>query len=397
MQSASALDGLEETRGYNRRWIPEPVHPGVTDAGALELSERGVLMKPGVFNLAVACLLAAAGPLHASRDDFDDDPALNSDWEVYQPLADSGVKLEHEDGLFRAIFPAGIVLDHWISPWDNATQLRRADMPEDFIMETRLHFAGSGDPLSPTWPPADQAYQAALMVYFSRFDVFYWGPYRGTNLMLERSGINWICQFNPNLQDVSLQVTKVGTTYSFSWRETDDLPWDLVCNQEATETPMFVGYIFKTWNPAITEQETFEFDYFSLQSEEAPEDCTNGIDDDGDTKIDCQDEDCAAHPSCIGPKFLRGDPNDDGSTNITDGIYVLNYLFLSGLEPTCRESADANDDGGVNITDGIYLLNYLFLSGPEPVDPGPAGMGLPCGPDREGSPQDLGCDSYTKC
>jgi hypothetical protein len=99
----------------------------------------------------------------------------------------------------------------------------------------------------------------------------------------------------------------------------------------------------------------------------------------------------------VKPVFLRGDPNNDGTANITDGIYILNFLFLGGPKPTCQESADPNDDGTVNITDGIYVLNYLFLGGPEPLAPGPAGKGLPCGPDRTESPKDLGCESYTKC
>jgi hypothetical protein len=93
--------------------------------------------------------------------------------------------------------------------------------------------------------------------------------------------------------------------------------------------------------------------------------------------------------------FHRGDPNNDGAINITDGIYILNYLFLGGPKPTCLEAANPNDDASINITDGIYVLNYLFLGGPPPVAPGPTA--LPCGPDRAGSPTNLGCDVYTKC
>ena len=102
-------------------------------------------------------------------------------------------------------------------------------------------------------------------------------------------------------------------------------------------------------------------------------------------------------PTCgVGPQkpeFRRGDPNSDGSINITDGIYVLNYLFLGGPKPACQEAANPNDDAMVNITDGIYILNFLFLGGPAPVAPGPT----TCGPDRDGSPTDLGCETYTKC
>jgi hypothetical protein len=95
--------------------------------------------------------------------------------------------------------------------------------------------------------------------------------------------------------------------------------------------------------------------------------------------------------------FHRGDANADGAINITDGIYILNYLFLGGPSPPCKEAANPNNDVSINITDGIYVLNFLFLGGPPPAAPGP--MGSPCGtdPDPEGSAGDLGCNSYTKC
>jgi hypothetical protein len=96
-----------------------------------------------------------------------------------------------------------------------------------------------------------------------------------------------------------------------------------------------------------------------------------------------------------GPQFKRGDSNADGSINITDGIFVLNFLFLGGPGPKCRESADPNNDGTINITDGIYILNYLFLGGPAPSEPGPKVCGLD--PDAPGSAKDLGCEEYTHC
>lgn len=77
-----------------------------------------------------------------------------------------------------------------------------------------------------------------------------------------------------------------------------------------------------------------------------------------------------------GVRFRRGDANADGGLNITDGIFVLNYLFLGGTAPPCLEAADANDDGGLNITDGIFTLNYLFLGGSAPPAPGPDACGL---------------------
>jgi hypothetical protein len=95
-----------------------------------------------------------------------------------------------------------------------------------------------------------------------------------------------------------------------------------------------------------------------------------------------------------GQRFHRGDPNDDGNIDITDGIYILGYLFQGGPGPTCAESADADDSGAIDITDGIYLLHFLFQGGPAPAAPGPTTS--ECGPDPAGSP-DLGCEIYTNC
>jgi sugar lactone lactonase YvrE/predicted phosphodiesterase len=103
-------------------------------------------------------------------------------------------------------------------------------------------------------------------------------------------------------------------------------------------------------------------------------------------------------PLATRPSFHRADPDDDGETAITDGIYLFNHLFLgSAAAPTCRESADVNNDASVDITDGIQILNYLFLGGLPPAAPGAAGD--PCGPDTDpaGEAGDLGCESYTHC
>ena len=72
-----------------------------------------------------------------------------------------------------------------------------------------------------------------------------------------------------------------------------------------------------------------------------------------------------------GTQFIRGNANADAVLNITDGIYVLNFLFLGGPAPPCAEAANANGDAVLNITDGIYILNFLFLGGPPPAAPYP--------------------------
>ena len=91
--------------------------------------------------------------------------------------------------------------------------------------------------------------------------------------------------------------------------------------------------------------------------------------------------------------FRRGDADADGLMNITDGIYIMRYLFLGGSEPPCLEAANADDDAMITVEDGVYILNYLFLPSSAPPEPGPNG----CGPDPVDSESDLGCDHYTGC
>ena len=73
------------------------------------------------------------------------------------------------------------------------------------------------------------------------------------------------------------------------------------------------------------------------------------------------------------------DCNSDGRVNIADAQCMLNWLFLGGPEPGCRDAMDFNADSRLNIADGISGLNYLFLGGPPP----PAGIGCKSYPDCE--------------
>jgi glucose/arabinose dehydrogenase len=76
-----------------------------------------------------------------------------------------------------------------------------------------------------------------------------------------------------------------------------------------------------------------------------------------------------------GPSFLRGDANQDGALDISDGIFSLSHLF-GGRVVECIESLDVNDDGKADISDPISLFEWLFSGGPAPRAPYPA-----CGPD----------------
>ncbi|MCP4567996.1 MAG: M28 family peptidase [FCB group bacterium] len=64
--------------------------------------------------------------------------------------------------------------------------------------------------------------------------------------------------------------------------------------------------------------------------------------------------------------FLAGDANYDGSINVGDPVYIINYVFKSGDPPMPLAAGDANGDCAVNIGDAVYLIGYIFKSGPAP-------------------------------
>lgn len=92
--------------------------------------------------------------------------------------------------------------------------------------------------------------------------------------------------------------------------------------------------------------------------------------------------------------FIRGDGNTDGDVDVSDGIFILSYLFLGGEEPKCQKSGDANLDAFVDISDGIYVLAHLFLGGP-PMPPPYPDCGLETCPDDAHC--DLPCKDFSPC
>ena len=68
----------------------------------------------------------------------------------------------------------------------------------------------------------------------------------------------------------------------------------------------------------------------------------------------------------------------------------MDALFSMGGPPSCADAGDVNDDGNFDVSDPIYLFNYLFVMGAEP--PAPFGE---CGHDA--SADDLECISFDPC
>jgi hypothetical protein len=95
--------------------------------------------------------------------------------------------------------------------------------------------------------------------------------------------------------------------------------------------------------------------------------------------------------------FRRGDAGGDGPTNLTDAALVFAYCLTGGVTPNCLNAADANGDSRMDISDGIFLINYLFRQGPPP--PSPGSWPTPCGTSTrlEARGFALGCEAYDTC
>ena len=85
-----------------------------------------------------------------------------------------------------------------------------------------------------------------------------------------------------------------------------------------------------------------------------------------------------------GGSFLRGDATDDGRIDISDPLKIV-YTLFAGQTIECDDAADVDDNEQINVTDAIYLLDFMFREGPAPAAPYPAfgpdpfGAELMCG------------------
>lgn len=69
---------------------------------------------------------------------------------------------------------------------------------------------------------------------------------------------------------------------------------------------------------------------------------------------------------CIGD---RGNADNDplDAVDISDLVYLVQYMFMGGQPLACPTEGDVNGAEGIEIGDVIYLVQYMFAAGPPPV------------------------------
>lgn len=69
------------------------------------------------------------------------------------------------------------------------------------------------------------------------------------------------------------------------------------------------------------------------------------------------------------PKVEQRDITGDGIFDVSDLMFLINYLYGSGAQPRPLQNANVNCDGTIDIADVIYLVNYIYRAGPAPCGP----------------------------
>ena len=92
-------------------------------------------------------------------------------------------------------------------------------------------------------------------------------------------------------------------------------------------------------------------------------------------------------------EFVRGNADCSPSTtpDVIDVMYIFTWLYSDRVSPVCEKAMDVDSSDVVDFTDGIFLLNYLYLAGPKPGEPYPA-----CGADSDTS-LSISCGDFCGC
>ncbi|MBD3219064.1 MAG: hypothetical protein GF310_12385 [candidate division Zixibacteria bacterium] len=64
--------------------------------------------------------------------------------------------------------------------------------------------------------------------------------------------------------------------------------------------------------------------------------------------------------------YICGDTNGDDVINVSDAVYLINFIFIGGQSPEPLIAGECNCDANVNVSDAVYIINYVFISGPSP-------------------------------
>src|SRR5215510_8474235 len=75
-------------------------------------------------------------------------------------------------------------------------------------------------------------------------------------------------------------------------------------------------------------------------------------------------------PAGWGPSLraaaLPANCNGDAQLDISDAVFLLDYLFQNGDSPSCPALCDFQQDGQLDLSDAISILMYVIQGKPTP-------------------------------
>lgn len=63
---------------------------------------------------------------------------------------------------------------------------------------------------------------------------------------------------------------------------------------------------------------------------------------------------------------VRGDIDHSGAIDISDLVYLVDWMFNGGPESPCEGEANIDGEASIDIADLVYLVDYMFNDGPAP-------------------------------
>jgi Dockerin type I domain len=66
--------------------------------------------------------------------------------------------------------------------------------------------------------------------------------------------------------------------------------------------------------------------------------------------------------------YVCGNANGVDDVDVSDAVWIINYVFVGGDPPNPIQSGDVNCDGTCNVSDAVWIINYVFVGGNEPCD-----------------------------
>ena len=64
---------------------------------------------------------------------------------------------------------------------------------------------------------------------------------------------------------------------------------------------------------------------------------------------------------------VEGDADNNGKVDISDLVYIVDYMFLGGPPPFSLNAADVDGSCQIDVSDLVYFAEYMFLGGPAPL------------------------------